>query len=835
MADGFERLFQEIRDNTSRMAETLISVKKDTSSTRELTEQSTAATSEAAQVIETENARNEADTEPAPPARGSGGADNFKVVTVLEEIKEILEEQGSEEGEGGLPDWLNKFNPFKGGAGPQLQQTGGFIYPSPTQAFQNGGGVFKVPGNSTGDNHNMLLPQGSFVLNRNASKALMAQSGGIIPPPMAPMGYQEGSMVPVKTESQEMVFGPGSFSSLIPILNQVIPRFQAGGIVEHLHGDPTRKKGYDKGGHGLESNAHDHFAFSSKELRLQVQEMLAAGQTQSGRAYQIGSTTGGKHSDNSYHYSGQAFDIPWSQFGSGPLGEKDYQQSQTLYKDVQGILAKINGGKGGQPGSNSSDTQARVPNFGNDYALQERMLFDAAGGYTPYSAPNAFGAGLLNFDESKQKGNFKQLNDYHHSFFPGFTSDVHSSGNSNYMKNESNTNMYAGALAQITSILSGGGMGMLTLLGKGVGGLLMQQGFDGLKGSMDALLGTNFSGKAQKGSNSAVDSGTGDSANATKPYDIAESIGFSKKDWDIYRNAVGQIESSNSYDPKGDGSGGGSGGHYDGRWQLGKAAKMDAAAYLGEDFPGHGPSGSVQRKQYISDHDMQERYFAAFTAKNHEYLTGHPKYDALPTKQKFEVLGYAHNQGAGGARSWLNTGVVGQDGFGTKADKYSKALRAAYKNQSQQSQQRQTGGGIMGGGLEPVKVESGELIFSPGSFGPEIPQLNKDIPRFQSGGMIGGQQLQMGGNVRSSNPQIDNTNIQNFVSNRFTTANQTHNDMAQQSQQPIVIPVPTVGHESSNVPTSGGGAQIPSLTASPSNHIVSSLMMSSYSLMQRIG
>ena len=100
------------------------------------------------------------------------------------------------------------------------------------------------------------------------------------------------------------------------------------------------------------------------------------------------------------------------------------------------------------------------------------------------------------------------------------------------------------------------------------------------------------------------------------------------------------------------------------------------------------------------------------------------------------------------------------------------------------------------------------------------------------------QMRQMGGNVRSASPKADNTNIQNFVSNRFSTANQTHNAMAQQPPQPIVVPVAMGGGHavSEGDPDNfSGGAPIPSLTSAPSNHIVSSLMMSSYSLMQRIG
>jgi predicted chitinase len=113
----------------------------------------------------------------------------------------------------------------------------------------------------------------------------------------------------------------------------------SGGIVEHLHGDPGRS-GYDYGGHGRESNAHDHFAFASKDLRLAVQRDLASGKGPSGRKWQIGSTTGGKHAPNSYHYVGQAFDVPWSQFGSGAIGQSDYEQSRQLKADVDALVRK---------------------------------------------------------------------------------------------------------------------------------------------------------------------------------------------------------------------------------------------------------------------------------------------------------------------------------------------------------------------------------------------------------------------------------------------------------------------------------------------------------------
>ena len=187
------------------------------------------------------------------------------------------------------------------------------------------GGPITVPGTGSGDKVFSMLPAGSFVLNRNASKFL--QSGGMV-------------NVPTMLEPGELVFNPGTWSKGIESLNNFIPRFQQGGVIEHLHGDPQRG-GFDEGGHGLVSNAHDHFAFSSPELRQQVQERLANGETQSGRKYQIGSVLR-PHDHGSHHSTGSAFDIPWSQFGSGEIGQRDYEQSRVLAKDVQAILRDLN-------------------------------------------------------------------------------------------------------------------------------------------------------------------------------------------------------------------------------------------------------------------------------------------------------------------------------------------------------------------------------------------------------------------------------------------------------------------------------------------------------------
>lgn len=50
------------------------------------------------------------------------------------------------------------------------------------------------------------------------------------------------------------------------------------------------------------------------------------------------------------------------------------------------------------------------------------------------------------------------------------------------------------------------------------------------------------------------------------------------------------------------------------------------------------------------------------------------KYRNLSPEEKLKVLGYAHNQGAGGAAKWLETGKVRSDAFGTKGTMYSQTI-----------------------------------------------------------------------------------------------------------------------------------------------------------------
>lgn len=76
------------------------------------------------------------------------------------------------------------------------------------------GGHINVPGTGSGDRIPMMLPPGSFVMNRNASTML-----------------QNGGLVPTLLEPGEKVFGPGQYGPMHELMNTMIPRFQKGGTV----------------------------------------------------------------------------------------------------------------------------------------------------------------------------------------------------------------------------------------------------------------------------------------------------------------------------------------------------------------------------------------------------------------------------------------------------------------------------------------------------------------------------------------------------------------------------------------------------------------------------
>ena len=138
--------------------------------------------------------------------------------------------------------------------------------------------------------------------------------------------------------------------------------------------------------------------------------------------------------------------------------------------------------------------------------------------------------------------------------------------------------------------------------------------------------------------------------------------------WNTYQDVVGGIESDNRYDIYG-----GANDHYDGRYQLGRDAKIDAGRALGVDLL-HTPEA---RSAFRSDPALQDRAFKAYTEGNHNTLSRlSSDYAAMSPEEQASVLAYAHNQGAGGALDWLRSGVAGKDAFGTSGQKYADAINA---------------------------------------------------------------------------------------------------------------------------------------------------------------
>jgi murein DD-endopeptidase MepM/ murein hydrolase activator NlpD len=153
---------------------------------------------------------------------------------------------------------------------------------------------------------------------------------------------------------------------------------------------------------------------------------------------------------------------------------------------------------------------------------------------------------------------------------------------------------------------------------------------------------------------------------------LAQKIGISKEQWVIFRESIASIESGGKYDIAG-----GAGNHYDGRYQLGKAAKTDAARIAGIPDPKH---DEASRESFRKNPKLQELLFAGMTVANDGYLKNLSSvYRNADINKKLEILAYAHNQGAGGAAKWLQSGITGKDAFGTAGTKYSELLATNLK------------------------------------------------------------------------------------------------------------------------------------------------------------
>ncbi len=143
-----------------------------------------------------------------------------------------------------------------------------------------------------------------------------------------------------------------------------------------------------------------------------------------------------------------------------------------------------------------------------------------------------------------------------------------------------------------------------------------------------------------------------------------DTTGMQQREYDAFREGLTDIEGK-KYNVMG-----GFKGRYAGRYQMGPAEITETAKRLGVPRP--------STADFLADPQMQERFMENYTTDHYNQLMKSPKFAAMSNKEKLQMLGYAHNQGVGGALKYLRTGQAGTDGWGTSGTAYFKPIGRRY-------------------------------------------------------------------------------------------------------------------------------------------------------------
>ena len=141
---------------------------------------------------------------------------------------------------------------------------------------------------------------------------------------------------------------------------------------------------------------------------------------------------------------------------------------------------------------------------------------------------------------------------------------------------------------------------------------------------------------------------------------------FSDCTFDTFSETIKRLKSSGRYDIAG-----GSSNAYDGAYQMGRMAKIDAGKRLGIELK----HDKESREAFRQNPELQDAAFQSYLVmRNLMRLSG--RYRGLSRAKKAEVLAVAHLLGSGGAMEYLK-GTDGQDAFGTSGGKHAQAVRDA--------------------------------------------------------------------------------------------------------------------------------------------------------------
>jgi hypothetical protein len=126
---------------------------------------------------------------------------------------------------------------------------------------------------------------------------------------------------------------------------------KGGKVIQYITGDRTHKRyAADHAG----KNYHDHVAFDSQATRDAAMKWLR------GRGWVVGSINTGGHAEGSYHYSNQAFDIPFYSGNNTKKGVTDDAKGETKLSSMLRADLIAGGFGGPQLGGSSIAPPAQV-------------------------------------------------------------------------------------------------------------------------------------------------------------------------------------------------------------------------------------------------------------------------------------------------------------------------------------------------------------------------------------------------------------------------------------------------------------------------------------------